>query len=479
MSSMSGLRIGVQSSSRLFSSTKKEEKKEQLSAQQSSSIPNGIDYKSLSLQEKARSHSSRTGRPWGVLHCSVISNNKISAVPSDSSARDSPTEVETYSDKMSFSNSYMLAPPPSRSSYGSDTVTIEEEEDEEYKEDTNWFDSFSPSRTPITPIYSSADCVCVTIPREGTTPDGKGGLEMRFRGMKWLSYQGSSLDDSVERVLVMDATDLNILPLSNSDPNAFGSDVESLWSSGSTGSGKPTRILLRRGVNQVAVAAAKGAADAAKLAMEAAERALEAAESGDAEIAADAAAKAQGVAEEAAKATKKEMDKISEIRNRLEEMGTTVETLSGGRPRDVMQYLGDKNSYELVVWRAGCWGERGVESIEAGAFQSISAHIAVDGKGGKFWQTIVAEQCVQGACGARSKIEVKSDGDISLEYCDDNEEDEGCIVTREGHHVRHVRLDCDIRLADDVRFKAATRMNTKKMAKKFEGADKVEGPWFM
>ena len=38
---------------------------------------------------------------------------------------------------------------------------------------------------------------------------------------------------------------------------------------------------------------------------------------------------------------------------------------------------------------------------------------------------------MQGACGARSKIEVKSDGDISLEYCDDNDEDDGCIVTRE------------------------------------------------
>lgn len=65
----------------------------------------------------------------------------------------------------------------------------------------------------------------------------------------------------------MDATDLNILPLKNSDKNAFGSNVEALWSAGQNG-GKPTRILLRRGVNQVAVASAKGAADAAKMAME-------------------------------------------------------------------------------------------------------------------------------------------------------------------------------------------------------------------
>jgi len=460
-------------SMRLYSSTKSNSR----DLADINSIPDRLDAKALSNQEKARSHFARTGRPWGVLHCSVISNNKISTVEVPGEPR-SASSIEIYSDKMSFANSYMLAPPPARSSYGPDQSAAESEDFDLASSDTNWFDSFSPTRTPITPLYSSADCVCVTLPREGYTPDGKGGLEMRFRGIKWLSYQGSSLDTSVERVLVMDATDLNILPLKNSDKNAFGSNVEALWSAGQNG-GKPTRILLRRGVNQVAVASAKGAADAAKMAMEAAERALEAAESGDAEVASDAASKAQQVAEEAAKATKKEMDKIVKIRRKLEEMGTVVESLPGSRPRDVMQYLGDKNNYELVVWRAGCWGERGVESIEAGAFQSISAHIAVGGSGGKFWQTIVAEQCVQGACGARSKIEVKSDGDISLEYCDDNEEDEGCIVTREGHHVRHVRLDCDIRLTGDMRYRAATKLNTKKLAEKFEGASKIDGPWFM
>ena len=57
-------------------------------------------------------------------------------------------------------------------------------------------------------------------------------------------------------------------------------------------SDKPTRILLRRGVNQVAASNAKGAAEAAKVAQEVAEMAFEAAESGDAEVGAEAADKA-------------------------------------------------------------------------------------------------------------------------------------------------------------------------------------------
>lgn len=52
-------------------------------------------------------------------------------------------------------------------------------------------------------------------------------------------------------------------------------------------------------------------------------------------------------------------------------------------------------------------------------------------------------------------------------------------MTREGHHVRHVRLDCDIRLTGDMRYRAATKLNTKKLAEKFEGASKIDGPWFM
>ena len=114
----------------------------------------------------------------------------------------------------------MLAPPPTRSSYGPTNDG----------DAANWFDSFSPTRTPITPLYSHADAVCVTLPREGYTPDGQGGLPLRFSGVRWLSNQGLSLSHTVERVLVMDATDLVHLPLSNGEENAFGCDVDALWS---------------------------------------------------------------------------------------------------------------------------------------------------------------------------------------------------------------------------------------------------------
>ena len=87
-------------------------------------------------------------------------------------------------------------------------------------------------------------------------------------------------------------------------------------------------------------------------------------------------------------------------------LGAVVETLSGGEPIDVMNHLGERNGYTSVVWRAGCWGNRGVESILAGAFQWVSAHIAVDATGGKFWQLMLAERAVQGAVGPESKVKV-------------------------------------------------------------------------
>jgi hypothetical protein len=36
-----------------------------------------------------------------------------------------------------------------------------------------------------------------------------------------------------------------------------------------------------------------------------------------------------------------------------------------------------------------------VEAILAGAFQRISAHLAVDAIGGKFWQLMLAERALQ------------------------------------------------------------------------------------
>ena len=61
----------------------------------------------------------------------------------------------------------------------------------------------------------------------------------------------------MERVLVMDATDLKDLPLSNDNGLLPGVDIEEFW----RGEGrKPSRVLLRHGDNAMAVAVAKAAA---------------------------------------------------------------------------------------------------------------------------------------------------------------------------------------------------------------------------
>lgn len=80
----------------------------------------------------------------------------------------------------------------------------------------------------------------------------------RLNGLKWLATYGNDLPAGVERILVMDATDLDDLPLSNDDPNLPpGVDVEAFW----TGEGRrPSRVLLRKGKSTQAEAAARAAA---------------------------------------------------------------------------------------------------------------------------------------------------------------------------------------------------------------------------
>jgi len=61
-----------------------------------------------------------------------------------------------------------------------------------------------------------------------------------------------------------------------------------------------------------------------------------------------------------------------------------------------MKFFGKRNGYKAVAWRAGCWGERGVRSILHGAFQWVSAHLAVDAFGDRFWQLMLDERAIQG-----------------------------------------------------------------------------------
>lgn len=80
----------------------------------------------------------------------------------------------------------------------------------------------------------------------------------RLNGLKWLATYGNDLPAGVERILVMDATDLDDLPLSNSDPNLpAGVDVESFWKAEGR---RPTRVILRKGKSTQAEAAARAAA---------------------------------------------------------------------------------------------------------------------------------------------------------------------------------------------------------------------------
>jgi hypothetical protein len=403
------------------------------------------------LLSRATAHLKRTKRPWGVLHCSVRSNE----------------------------SEYYLAPPPVRSSFGATNAG-----EEGGAED--WFDDFSADRRPISPVYNAADAIVVTLPRHGRTVQYTGDDELfvRLAGVRWLATSGRSLNPSVERILVLDASDLPLLPFTNNHPNAFDTDVESLWSD--CGGDKPLRILLRRGVSEEAAATAAGAVAGAEQAANAAQLALEAAVTADASLAARAAKAAEEITKSSMEKTMEFMQSVLDCKSMLEKKGVVVETLPSGRPVDIMKFLGDKSAYKLVVWRAGCWGEKGVESILSGAFQAISAHLSVPMSGGKFWQTICAEKALQSACGPKHMIDVRSEADVFLEYCDNDSDDAGCMAFIKGNAVRDVRLDCAVHLIDDKRDGAQVvkRMKTRtstEIAKEsgFVFKTEVPGPWFV
>ena len=88
--------------------------------------------------------------------------------------------------------------------------------------------------------------------------DAKNNIKSRLNGLRWLATFGKDLPVGVERILVLDATDLESLPLTNDDPNLpDGVNVEEFWSAEGR---KPTRVLLRRGRSTQAEGAARAAA---------------------------------------------------------------------------------------------------------------------------------------------------------------------------------------------------------------------------
>ena len=153
-----------------------------------------------------------------------------------------------------------------------------------------------------------------------------------------------------------------------------------------------------------------------------------------------------------------------------------METIEGGEPVDVMRHLGKRHGYHSVVWRAGCWGNRGVRAVLDGAFQWISAHLAVDAVGGRFWQLMLAENAVQAAVGPQSQVKIFSDqSDLSLEYCDNPEAEDDCSMTIDGRPVRHIRLDCRVALMSEKRPRELVMAKTEVFNKVVE----EEAPWFL
>ena len=255
--------------------------------------------------------------------------------------------------------------------------------------------------------YEQADAVVATFPRPGNGPSDDSSLTARLNGLKWLATHGKKLPAGVERILAMDATDLAYLPLTNDSPyNPPGVDVEAFWAAEGR---KPTRVLLRRGKSVEAKAAAEAAAEAAQSAAKAAAAAKQAIETGDAAQAAEAAIEFQQAALEQTKKIQKQLEAAQQLKTQLTDRGVIVDTIEGGEPLDVLKHLGKRSGLKTVVWRAGCWGNRGVQAILAGAFQWVSAHLAVDATGGRFWQLILAENAVQAACGSERKVKIFAD----------------------------------------------------------------------
>lgn len=432
------------------------------------------------LQRMARQHMRKFGRPMGHLHCSVIDSDDAEAF-----ARNGNSFGKNFGGQhLSYRDfgTYEIAPPPE--SIWADGGDDDEEAEDEFgsEADDDFFNmefeeedaQENLGKNPMMPWYEQVDACVATFPRAGNGPVNDPSTQARLKGLKWLATDGKSLPAGVERVLVMDAQDLKDLPLTNDDPNLpAGIDVEEFWKGENR---KPSRVLLRHGDNAMAIAVAQAAAKAAAAAAEASAKAKAAIETGDAEMAAEAALECQQAAMASNDFIQKEIQKTQDLKQRLTNLGVKVEVLRGSQPIDVMKHLGKRSGYNSVVWRAGCWGNRGVEAILAGAFQRVSAHLAVDAIGGKFWQLMLAERALQSACGPEREIKVFAEqDDINLEYCDREDADKDCNLLFDGRPVRHVRLDARVAVIDELKRKQHALAKTVSV-KKFHDE---EAPWFI
>jgi pyrimidine deaminase RibD-like protein len=423
------------------------------------------------LAKMARKHFQYVGRPLGFLHCSVVDSLDM-----QSFARNGNAFGKDFgsAQRLGFREfgSYEIAPPPEviwadpKDDEDDDSMSVVDFEDE-------YFDDLAGQ--PMMPWYEQVDAVVATFPGPGNGPKDDDSIAARLSGLKWLATHGEKLPAGVERILVMDATDLETLPMTNNDPNLPPLvDVERFWK----GEGrKPTRVLLRRGINARARAAAAAAAVAAEAAAKSAKAAAEAIESGDAARAAQVAIEYKKSAQASAEFIQQELQAAQSLKSELESKGVLVEMIEGGDPIDVMKHLGERNGLHTVVWRAGCWGTRGADAVLAGAFQWVSAHLAVDASGGKFWQLMLAENAVQASLGPERKVKIFSEQqDLSLEYCDEPGADMDCTLQVNGRPVRHIRLDCRVALFDEQRARVFEPPKTARATKKMI---EEQAPWFL
>ena len=90
---------------------------------------------------------------------------------------------------------------------------------------------------------------------------------------------------------------------------------------------------------------------------------------------------------------------------------------------------------------------------------------------------MIAENAVQAACGPERKVKVFAEqNDISMEYCDNIDVDDDCVLSVNGIPVRHVRLDCRIALVDDTRPREFAIAKTQKIDRKVLVE---QAPWFL
>ena len=113
------------------------------------------------LMIMARNHRKRTGRPLGLLHCSVVDSDDIEAFAQLGNAFGKSFGGQT----LSFRDfgSYEMAPPPEQ-------IWAMDDEDEDEDDDVIFKDESATklsNRDVIMPYYSQVDAVIATFPREG------------------------------------------------------------------------------------------------------------------------------------------------------------------------------------------------------------------------------------------------------------------------------------------------------------------------